>query len=85
MVGWLVGWLCFTSHRLRDHLATAPQLLSLAKDVKLGFTPFPPGIEPRAVAWQSITRSLKKETLFAGIIVDLVSQKGPVPVNDKHI
>ena len=24
MVGWLVGWLCFTSHRQRGHLGTAP-------------------------------------------------------------
>ena len=33
-VGWLV---VFTSHRQRGHLETAPNLLSLAKDVKLGF------------------------------------------------
>ena len=24
MFGWLVGWLCFTSHRQRGHLETAP-------------------------------------------------------------
>ena len=24
MVGWLVGWLCLTSHRQRGHLETAP-------------------------------------------------------------
>ena len=32
-----VGWFCFTSHRQRGHLEMAPHLLSLAKDVKLGF------------------------------------------------
>ena len=32
----LVGWLCLTCHRQRGHLETAPHLLSLAKDVKLG-------------------------------------------------
>ena len=29
------GWLCFTSHRQRGHLETAPHLLSLVKDAKL--------------------------------------------------
>ena len=24
LVGWLVGWLCLTSHRQRGHLETAP-------------------------------------------------------------
>ena len=34
----MVGLLCFTSHRQRGHLETAPpHLLSLAKNVKLGF------------------------------------------------
>ena len=47
----LVRWLYFTSHRQRGHLETTPHLLFLAKDVKLGFTPSPPGIEPRAVTW----------------------------------
>ena len=37
LVGRLVCWLCLTSHRQRGHLETAPHLLSLAKDVKLGF------------------------------------------------
>ena len=44
-----------TARSFRDR---TPHLLSLAKDVKLSFntapTP-PPGIEPRTVAWQSIT------------------------------
>ena len=33
---WLVGWLCFTSHRQRGHLETGRHLhsLSLAKDVE---------------------------------------------------
>ena len=43
LVGWLVGWLCFTSHRQRGHLATATRLLSLAKDLKLGFYTVPTG------------------------------------------
>ena len=33
---WMAGKLCFTSHRQRGHLETAPHLLSLPKDVKLG-------------------------------------------------
>ena len=43
---WLVGWLCFTSHRQRGHLETAPpppHLLSLAKDVKLSLYTVPTG------------------------------------------
>ena len=42
LVGWLVG-LCFTSHRQRGHLETAPHLLSHAKDEKLGFYTVPTG------------------------------------------
>ena len=38
-----VGWLCFTSHRQRGHLETAPHLLSIVKDVKLGNYTFPTG------------------------------------------
>ena len=56
---WLVGWLCFTSHRQRGHLETAPYLLSLAKDVKLGFYTVPTGNRTRAVARQSITLPLR--------------------------
>ena len=37
------GWLCFTSHRQRGHLERHPHLLSLAKDVKLGFCIDPTG------------------------------------------
>ena len=37
---WLV---VFTSHRQRGHLETAPHLLSLAKDMKLGFYTVPAG------------------------------------------
>ena len=39
-------------HRQHAHL------LSLAKDVKLGFILFPPGIKPRDVPWQSLTLPL---------------------------
>ena len=39
----MVGWLCFMSHRQRGHLETAPHLLSLPKDVKLGFYTVPTG------------------------------------------
>ena len=39
----LVGCLCFTSHRQRGHLETAPPLLSLSKDVKLDFYTVPTG------------------------------------------
>ena len=37
-----------------------PHSLSLTKDVKLLFSPYPPGIEHRAVAWQSITLPLRQ-------------------------
>ena len=40
-----VDWLCLTSHRQRGHLETAPLLLSLAKDVKLGFYTVPTGTQ----------------------------------------
>ena len=49
----MVGWLCFTSHQQGGHSESAPDLLSLAKDVKLSFTLLPPGIKPQPVAWQS--------------------------------
>ena len=42
-IQWLVGWLCFTSHRQRGHLETTPHLLSLAKGVKLGKYTVPTG------------------------------------------
>ena len=37
------GWLCFTFHGQQGHLETAPLLLSLAKDLKLGFYTVPTG------------------------------------------
>ena len=52
----LVGWLCFTSHRGGD-LEAAPPFTVLCKGRET-FTSFPPGIEPRPVAWQSITLPL---------------------------
>ena len=47
-----VGWLCFTSHQQRGHLETEP--------TSSVFTLFLPGIEPRAVVWQSITLPLRR-------------------------
>ena len=44
--------LCLTSLQQQGHLKTAPHLLSLAKDLKLGKC-------KRAVAWQSITLPLR--------------------------
>ena len=44
------GWLCFTSHGQRRHLEMAPHLLSLAKDMKVGFYTDSPRIEPWAIA-----------------------------------
>ena len=38
-----VSWLCLTSHRQRGHVEMRPHLLSLAKDVKLGFYSIPTG------------------------------------------
>ena len=54
----MVGCLCLTSHRQRGHLEMAPQLNVPCEGRELGFRPFPPGIEPRAVAWQSIAQPL---------------------------
>ena len=53
--------------RQRGHLKAAPHLLSFAKDVKLRFYTVPPGIEPRVVAWQSITQPLRhaSSTIFS--------------------
>ena len=39
----MVGWLCYATRRQRGHLETAPHLLFLAKDVKLGFYTIPTG------------------------------------------
>ena len=51
----LVGWLCLTSYRQRGHLEMAPPFTVPCE----GRKPFRPGIEPRAVAWQSITFPLR--------------------------
>ena len=40
---YVYGWLCYRSHRQRGHLETAPHLLSIAKNVKLGFYIVPTG------------------------------------------
>ena len=40
---WYFGWLCFTSHLQRGQLETTPHLLSLGKDMKLGFFTIPTG------------------------------------------
>ena len=59
---WLVGSLCFTSHRQRGNLETAsPFTVPYEGRITRFFTPFPPGIEPRAVVWQSITLPLRKK------------------------
>ena len=54
----------FTSHRSRGHLETIYCPLRTWSSVN---TPFPQGIEPRAVAWQSITLPLRhaSSTLIA--------------------
>ena len=59
---WLVVWLCFTSHRQRGHLETAPHLLSLAKDVKLGKYTVPTGNRTpgRRVTVHYATAALRK-------------------------
>ena len=69
---WLVGWLCFTSYWQRGHLETAPPIYCpLRRTWSSVNTPYPPGIEPRAVAWLSITLPLRhasslnhQETVF---------------------
>ena len=69
MIGWLVGWSFVTSHRQRGHLETAHHLLSLAKDVKLGFNTVPTGTLGCRVAIHSTTAaprqllSLNEQTL----------------------
>ena len=42
-----VRWLCLTSHRQRGHLETAPPFTVPCEGRE---APFPPGIEPKAVA-----------------------------------
>ena len=61
IINWdCVGWLCFTSHRQRGHFKDGTPIYSpLWRTWSSVFTPFPPGIEPRAVAWQSITLPLR--------------------------
>ena len=54
----LVGWSCFMFNRQRGHLETAPQF-TVPCEGRSVFIPFPPGIEHRAVAWQSITQPLR--------------------------
>ena len=49
-----IGWLCFTSHRLRGHLQMPPPpppRTSISVNI--------PGIEPRVVAWHSIELPLR--------------------------
>ena len=66
--GYMIGWLCFTSHRQRGHLETAPQFTVPCEGHEARFfSPFPPGIDPRAVAWQSITLLLR-HLLMVGVI-----------------
>ena len=56
----MVGWLCFMSHRQQGHSETAPPFTVPCEGHEARFfTPFLPGIEPWAVAWQSITPSLR--------------------------
>ena len=61
--GWLqlVGCV-FTSHRQQGHSETAPPCEGRKSSV---FTPFPQGIEPRAIAWQSITLPLHHASSIA--------------------
>ena len=54
-VSWLVGWLCFTPHRQRGHLETAPPFTVLAKDVKLGFYTVPTGNRTPTLTAMSMT------------------------------
>ena len=49
LVGWLVGWLYFTSHRQRGNLEMAPPFTVPCEGHEAQFY-----IEPRAVAWMSI-------------------------------
>ena len=56
---WWVGWLCLTSHRQRGHLDGAHIYSPLRRTWSSVFTPTSPGIEPRVVAWQSITQPLR--------------------------
>ena len=59
-LGSLVSQLCFTSRRQRGHLETAPPIYCpLRRTWSSVFTPSPPGIEPRVVAWKSITQPLR--------------------------
>ena len=55
--------LCFTSLQQRGHLDMAPPFTVPCKGMKFGkYTVPTTGIEPQAVAWQSITLSYKSQT-----------------------
>ena len=76
----LVGWLCFMPHRLRGHLKIAPHLLSLAKDVKLGFYTVPTGNRTpgRRVAVHYTTAAPRQLLLYFDEIaadIDVIKQK----------
>ena len=58
----LVGWLCFTSHRQRCHLETAPPFTVPCEGREVRFQP---GIKSKVVAWQSITLPLRHASSIA--------------------
>ena len=55
----LVGWLFYVSSTWRLFRDGTPLYCPLRRTWSSVFIPFPPGIEPRAVAWQSITLPLR--------------------------
>ena len=59
LVGRLAGCVLCPIVGHRGHLETAPPFTLPFEGREALFTQFPPGIEPRAVAWQSITLPLR--------------------------
>ena len=81
MVG---GWLCFTSHRQRGHLETAPPFnVPCERTWSSVNTLFPPGFETRAVTWQFIF--LVGKIIGGGAIPRPAPPPPPVPTAMKRI
>ena len=76
-ISWLVGWLVVfnvpsTARSFRDGTPIYCPLRRTRSSIN---TPFRPGIEPRAVAWQSITLPLRYAS-FREIRIDEAAGRG---------
>ena len=69
-----VDWLCLTSHRERGHLEKAPPFTVPCEGHEARFL-HPTGIEPWAVAWQSITQPLRHASCTQGSVQENNNKK----------